>query len=460
MLPRGVTARSEGPFVRPMIQSPRMATAEAPPADAQRRPLIREDYELDLSALLARLLRHWRFIGACTLLAVLGGVLFALAQPRTYGGVAFVLISRPKLQSTMEPRLITVNDFELRPFYTHAKHPDVERAVQSKLQDELQPHERAPGTLVERLRVLSAKEDPALMELRFSDVDPVRASRITNAWAEAYIQHAQTALNPAALSQRIVDGQIKEAAAELQRRDDALRAFEQKSGLGLPLREDGTTRVELSAVAGTNPQNATLPLVVRLGTRGQEVSTRAASLAEFRAKRDQTRMVLGQARALRSASVGIAPLANELSQLGIPAGTPPDQVVAALEARDRALAETIDQIAAELRQLESALSADVGLLERLERERDVARESYVALAKKTEENKVGMAGEWPGVVLFNRSPETASADPRPWPLIVGVPALAGLLVGVVGALLLAGRAPASASRVRSRPLDAFPERAL
>jgi uncharacterized protein involved in exopolysaccharide biosynthesis len=440
-----------------MLESPRMATAEAPAS----RPLIREDYELDLSELASRIFRHWLFIAMCIALAVIGAVAFTLTQPRTYGGMAQVIISRPKLQANLEPRLMTINDFELRPFYTHAKHPDVERAVQTKLQGVLEAHERGPGALIERIRVLSAKEDPALMELRFSDPDPIKASKVANTWAEAYIQHAQTALNPAAISQRVVDAQLKEALAEMQRRDDALRVFEQRTGLGLALRDDGTTRVELSAVVGqpgTTTQSATVPSAVRLGTRGREVSTRAATLAEFRAKRDQARMLLGQARALRGAGVGLTSISKDLGELGIAPDAPADQVVTALETRDRALGESIDAIAAELRQIESTLSADVGQLERLERDRDVARDTYVALAKKTEENKVGLAGEWPGVTLFSPSPEYAGVDPRQWPLVIGVASAAGLLVGLVGAFVL-DRRRARVER-RAPRFDAFPERAL
>ena len=457
MLPRRGNGDLGRAFGSPMLESPRMATAEAPAS----RPLIREDYELDLSELFGRLLRHWPLVAACMALAVLGAVAFTLTQPRTYGGMAQVIISRPKLQTTLEPRLMTINDFELRPFYTHAKHPDVERAVQAKLQNELEAHERSPGALVERIRVLSAKDDPALMELRFSDPDPIKASRLANTWADEYIHHAQTALNPAAISQRVVDAQLMQARAELQRRDAALHAFEQRTGLGLALRDDGTTRVELSAVVGqpgTTTQSATVPSAVRLGTRGREVSTKATTLADFRARRDQTRMLLGQARALRAAGVGVASIGTDLAAIGIAASTPPDQVVAALETRERALGESIDALAAELRQMESTLSADVGQLELLERDRDVARDTYVALAKKTEENKVGMAGDWPGVVLFSRSPEYAAADPRQWPLVIGVSAAAGLLLGLLGAFVL-DRRRARVSRPAPR-FDAYPERAL
>src|SRR5207244_2041666 len=111
-------------------------------------------------------------------------------------------------QVSLAPQITTnVLDFELRPFYTQAKHPDVERMVQEKLKRELSDSERQTGALLERLQTRSSKDDTALMELHFANPDAHKAGLVANAWAEAYIKHAREALNPNAQSQQIVEAQ-------------------------------------------------------------------------------------------------------------------------------------------------------------------------------------------------------------------------------------------------------------
>lgn len=427
-----------------MLESAQMSV-EAPPApySARRDPIVREDYELDLRAFFAVLWRQAPFIFAAIGLALLAAALYVYVQPRTYDGVSKIIITRPKQQLGFEPKLITnYADFELRPFYTHAKHPDVERAVQDKLRSQLTESERQSGALVQRLQTKSARDDTALMELHFAHPDPHLAAVVANAWSEAYLRHAREALNPNVQSQRQVEAQMKEVLAELQRREDTVRAFQQRTGLGITPSADNV-RIDVGAAAlpgASAVQSASLPLTMRTGARGRELAAKSAQIAELRAQRDGVRLLRAQVVALRAAGVGIESLSAELDKLGVPRTASAETT---LDARERALTEAADRSSVDLRALETTLSEELGQLERLERDRDIARDAYVALARKTEENKVALAADWPVVQLFQASPDPAGAEPRPWLLALGPAFAGGLLVGVLGAFWLDRRRAAT-----------------
>jgi uncharacterized protein involved in exopolysaccharide biosynthesis len=454
------SARHGASVTRAMLESRPMSVEAPPSAYASRRePIVREDYELDLRALFAVVLRQLPLVLACLVLAVGAAGVYVYLQPRSYDGVSKVIISRPKQQVTLEPKLVTnTSDFELRPFYTHAKHPDVERAVQDKLRAQLSDSELQPGGLVERLQTKSAKDDTALMELHFANPDGHKAALVANAWADAYLAHAREQLNPSAQAQQLVEVPLRDSLAELQRREDAVRQFQQRTGLGIAPSTDNV-RIDVGAAAipgASNVQTATIPVSMRSGARGRELSAKTGQVTDLRAQRDQVRLALAQARALRAANVPLDSLGADLEKLGVARGTAPEAAAAALEARERALGEAADRANAELRALETSLSEELGQLERLERERDVARDSYVALAKKAEENKIALAAEWPVVRQFARSPDPAGVEPRPWLSALGPAAAAGLVVGVGGAFWLDRRrlprsAPSVDGGLRGRP---------
>jgi uncharacterized protein involved in exopolysaccharide biosynthesis len=422
-------------------------SVEAPPSayPSRREAIVREDYELDLRALFAVVLRQLPLVLACLLLAVGAAAVYVYLQPRSYDGVSKVIISRPKQQVTLEPKLVTnTSDFELRPFYTHAKHPDVERAVQDRLRDQLTGSELQPGGLVERLQTRSAKDDTALMELHFSNPDGHKAALVANAWADAYLAHAREQLNPSAQARQLIEQPLKESLAELQRREDAVRQFQQRTGLGIaPSTDNVRIDVGVAAIPGASSvQTASIPASMRTGSRGRELSAKSGQVADLRGQRDQVRLVLAQVGALRAAGVGLDSLGADLEKLGVGRGASAEAAVAALEARAKALGEAADRASAELRSLETSLSEELAQLERLERERDVARDSYLALAKKAEENKIALAADWPVVRQFARSPDPAGVEPRPRLTALGPAAAAGLVVGVGGAFWRDRRRPA------------------
>jgi uncharacterized protein involved in exopolysaccharide biosynthesis len=415
-----------------------MAVQEPPAYPARRDPIVREEYEVDLGAIFAVLLRQIPFVVGATALALIVAAAYVYVQPRTYDGVSKVIISRPKQQVTLEPKLATnTTDFELRPFYTHVKHPDVEKAVQDKLRGELSSSELQPGGLVEKLQTKSAKDDTSLMEIHISNPDGHKAALLANTWRDAYLQHARTALNPTAQAQTLVDSQLKDSLTELQRREDAVRQLQQRTGIGIAPSSDNV-RIDVSAAAlpgASSVQSANVPLTMRTGARGREVNARAQQLADFRGQRDQVRLLLAQATALRGAGVGLDTLAADLAKVGVGAGSA-DATIASLNARDKALGETIDRLTAELATIQTSLTDDLAQMERLERERDLARDAYVALAKKADENRIALASDWPVLQRFAASPDPAGVEPRPWLTALGPAGAAGLLVGIVGAFLI------------------------
>lgn len=333
----------------------------------------------------------------------------------------------------LEPRLQATDDFELKPMFTQARHPAVENAVQAKLGHLLNTAEVQPGNLVQRIRIQSDRDDNGLMEIVFSDQDRRRASAIANAWADAYVLHAQATLNPSAIAQKLVDGQMREAKTELERREASLRAFEAGTGLGLPIRVDDATRIELSAIvgqAGSTTQMASSSTVARLGTRGQDIVGRSNALTSLRADLDRLRILKEQTRRLQNQNLPPSAIQLDLERFGVAANQPIGAVVVAIEAKELAMLSTIDGAARELRGLETGLIGDMNQHSQLERDRDIARDAYVVLAKKAEENKIGLASEWPVVRLFSYAPELAPVDPPPWTITLAIAGSTGLIVGV------------------------------
>jgi uncharacterized protein involved in exopolysaccharide biosynthesis len=426
--PPGVTARSGGPFVCPMLESPGMSTAEAPPPGyaARRPPLAWEDHEIDLRGPLTALARQLPLIAAIVGLALLVAALYVYSRPRAYEGIARVILARPRVSISLVPQFVTRDDFDVRQFYTYARHPEVEQAVLTRFGDALPEADRRPGALLTRLKVTGDKDDVALMGLQITDPDAARAGQLADAWADAYVEFVQRTLNPAVQARRLVDAQLAEARGELERREDAVRLHQQQRGLGLPLRDD-SVRLELSAAAPIAPSG-------RLGSRGRDLVARATTLNEQRSTREQVRIAQGQVRALQASGGELRLIAGELTPLGISAGEGADQALKALDAKDRALTEAIDRSSTEVRALESALAGDVAELERLERERDIARDGYLALAKKAEETKVQLATDWPAARVFQRAGEETQPAPRPWLPVLGATGAVATVVALATAL--------------------------
>ena len=303
-----------------------------------------------------------------------------------------------------------------------------------------------------------APHELALMELHFSDLDGHKAALVANAWADAYLQYAREALNPSVQAQQLVEVPLKDSLAELQKREDAVRQFQQKTGLGIAPSTDNV-RIDVGAAAipgASSVQTANIPASMRTGARGRELSAKTDQVNDLRAQRDQVRLVLAQLRALRGAGVPLDSIGADLEKLGIARATSAEVAIVALEAKEKAFGEAADRASGELRAIETALTDDLAQLERLERERDVARDAYVALTRKAEENKISLAADWPVLRQFARSPDPAAPEPRPWLIVLGPAAAAGLVVGVAGAFWLDRRRAARPTRApRFDPLDSI-----
>src|SRR5262245_33667340 len=111
----------------------------------------------------AMILLHWRLIAAVTAVVVAVALAYSLSRPPTYEARSLLLLSGPRFQFDLEPRLRTnLDSFNLgmanarhQTVYEIANGAEVEAAVQHRLADELPPEMLHPDTLRKRINVRS-----------------------------------------------------------------------------------------------------------------------------------------------------------------------------------------------------------------------------------------------------------------------------------------------------------------
>lgn len=331
------------------------------------------EMEIDLRAYVDTVLRRWPVVLVVFLAATVVATVASFLQSPTYE--ATVTLVEQSYEFSSLPQL-ELSDREVVKLYpTMARTRAVESRVIEILESSLSPAEKIPGALLSTVTIEEDKDNPALFEIKVQADDPEKAVLVANTWAEQYLQLADSLDDD-------WSGELEVVEQNLEAAEEALAAFQERSGLGF--------------VVDSGEDES----YIVLGARGVEFERKAILLAEHRQARDKFLLLLQKAQAAKEAGDGIEDLPFQLlsvpaivdrGQLSIEVARAQedlDALISAVQAEETIISEVIDELAAEVEQLQEELAQDILEERRLVRAVGLAEGAYQALTEQARESQL------------------------------------------------------------------------
>jgi len=402
-----------------------------------------EEIDVDLQDYINVILKWWILIIVVFVGAVAVSAVVSFRQPPIYQ--ASVTMFERSYQVVAAPRLYSTDKAQ-KSYTSLAKSPLLEERVIQVLESALSPADKAPGALLSRVTVVPDKENPAVFEIKVRHIDPELAVRIANTWASEYIETFSELNAGPATELAFIREQLALAESDLETSEQALRAFEQESGLGIAPNQG------YGFAIGSVMQDP----YVWYGIRGKEFEAKTRLLADHLVARDNLVLLLDVAQEARDTGSGVDDLPLQLLDAPAIAGRGQlcaetiiqdaedlDAVVGLLEAEEQSLTSVIDVLASQVEELHTELMQDKYQYLLLNGTRNALLERIAMLSYKAQELELEASGAY----VIDRAVGAVVASPGPW-LNVIVAGTLGLMMGIMLAFGLEylGRARATSAK--------------
>lgn len=384
------------------------------------------EMEIDLQDYINVILKWWILIIVVVLGAVVVSGVVSFRQPSLYE--ASVTMFEPSYQVIAGARIYST-DTAQKSYTSLAKSSVLESRVVQVLGPALSPADKAPGALLSRVTVVPDKQNPALFEIEVRHTDPELAVQIANTWASEYIEMFSELNGGAATELGFIREQLALAETDLETSEQALRAFEQESGLGIAPNQ------EYGFAIGPVMQDP----YVWYGIRGKESEAKAQLLADHLVARDNLILLLDVAQEARDTGGGVDDLPLQLLNASAIAGRGQlsaetiiqdaedlDTVMELVQAEEQALTSVIDVLSSQVEDLHAELMQDKYRYLLLNGTRNALLERIAMLSRKAQELELGASG----VHVINPAVRAGVASSSPW-LNVLVAGVLGVFVGVM-----------------------------
>ena len=385
-----------------------------------------EDMEIDLQDYIKVILKWWMVIVGVFLGAVVVSGVVSLREPAVYE--ASVTMFEPSYQVIAEERIYSINQTD-RSYTSLAKSSLLESRVVEALGPAVPLAGRSPGALLSAVTIVPDTKNAALFDIRVRHTDPELAVQIANTWASEYIEMFNELNTGSATEPGFIREQLALAESDLEASEQALRAFEEETGLGIAPNQEYASEF---APVMQDPY-------AWYGTRGSELKFKTELLASHRLARDNLLLLLDLAEDARRSGRPVDDLPLQLvnvpaisgrGQLSVEtimqAAEDPDAVVGLLEAEEQSLSSVINALAPKVEQLHAELMQDKYQYLLLSGARNALLERTAVLSRKAQESELGASG----VHVINPAVRATVASPSPW-LNVLVAGVLGLFVGVM-----------------------------
>ncbi len=393
--------------------------------------------EIDLRAYAVILLKYWKWILGVTLAAAIVALVVSFLLPPTYEATALVIIKQPQYVMQFDPRFETLTQ---QPAYK--AYPDLALGdeVLEALLARLNPRPREVETLQDLRSMVEAKAgtDPSVVRLVVRARDPQEAARIANLWAGLFVAHANRVYGAGDEELQQLEEQLSRAQAELEAAEQALIEFQARNQASiLEAQLDSLKRQQADSLADRRAITYILQDIRALREQlNRQPDERPASLADdltalflqikaFNAQASAPiQLQVSGTESLSSKSIGeTIALLNDMAQ--------------ALEAKSAEVGQRIEELSPEILSLQEQLQEIYTESDQLTRQRDLAKETYIALARKVEETRIAMQGAESTARLASRAavPEEPTG-PRKL-LNTAVAGALGLMLSVFGVFVVA-----------------------
>ena len=398
--------------------------------------------EIDLRPYMQALLKSWKWIVVVAVLAAVVAFVVSSLLPPTYKATALVAVIKPGQLVQFDERFAALA--ETQPLKAYPELATSDEILQELL---VEVSEIAPGIhSLEALRMAteaSAGADPSIVRLSVTYDQPEVAAEIANLWAELYVNRANEIFgDQGGEPLAYFESQRENAAQELARTEQTLIEFQARNR-SVILQNELTSLQQAQANQLAKQQQITTILQDIQGLRSQLEDGTSQTTSSYR---DQLTALLLQIRAFGGGFI---------NETAVSSQSPWQIQIDANQFTDASLGEQI----AFLTSLQAALTVQVAEVEtnvaglepqilvlqqqkqemdtennRLTRDYMLAEETYTALARKADEERITSQDTSSGVRLASRTavPEQ-SVGPRKL-LNTAVAGLLGLFFGLIWVL--------------------------
>jgi uncharacterized protein involved in exopolysaccharide biosynthesis len=396
--------------------------------------------EIDLRVYVQVLLRHWLWIAGVAIGAAVVAFVASLLLPPVYQASAVILVTEPRYQMEFDARLGTE---QIQPAYkafpTLATSDDILRAVV----DAYEPSAGALGDSQWNLATLQAMVeatsggDPSLVVLRVTSRSAQDAAGLANVWADALTREGNQIYGGTETDLAFFESQLEQARTALDRTEAALVEFQARNEstiLETELKSLREAQAEYLAqqrniayatqdIKGLRQQLAEQPTNQGVSL-GDSLTALFLQMQAFNASASSPfQLQIGS-----SADLSDRSLQEQVAFL--------DDLVTTLEAKSSEIETRLAGLRPRMLSLQQALEQTTMEADRLTGARDLARETYVTLARKVDETRIAAQEEKGALQVGSYAAVPANpVGPRKL-LITGVGGMLGLMVGVAGAFVL------------------------
>jgi len=387
---------------------------------------------IDLGAGLRVFLKYWKWILGITVAAAGVGLTVSLGLPFTYEATALVTIKPPLYVMNFDTRFQPV--IRQLVYKTHLDLAEGDEVLET-LFSRLNPRPAGIKTLRNLRGMVKAREgaDPSVVRLTVRARDPQEAARIVNLWAEVFVAHMNQIYGFSNEELQRLEGQLAQAQAALEAAEQALIEFQARNQASiLEARLDSLKSDQAHYLADQRAITYILQDIQALREQlARQPGERPASLADdltalflqikaFNAQASAPiQLQVNSAESLSNRSIGeMMALLNDIAR--------------ALEAKSVEIRQRLEELRPQILSLQRQLQEIHTESDRLTRQRDLAKETYTALARKVQETRIALQGVERTVRLSSRAavPEEPASPRRLLNTVVA--SMLGLMLSTIG----------------------------
>lgn len=380
--------------------------------------------EIDLRAVILALVRRWRIVAAITLVALIGGALFAFLGAPKYEATAVVAITITGKKDDNPFASLTSQSYALL-----ATSKDLEARVLTALGWNV-PLE----SLEQSIRV---KSDGGVIQLIATSARPEKAAQIATTWARLYVEHLNEIFALPAPDLAILEEQVEQQRSALIAAEQALTDFQARNQI---------TSLEQRLDVASNSLSQRLALAdrltmlagdarslrTRLQSEGTDVPTAAsefqALLMEALSVSSQSELPLQIQLTVDSSTLAAksrAELARDL-----------DTFAQALDARGAEVSDEAEALPAQISAIQQQLESQTNEYERLSVTWKVAKESYAAMLQQLNDERLQLALKKPEANLVSQAAVPAEPSSMGAGLVMALALVGGVIMGAIAALVV------------------------
>jgi len=352
--------------------------------------------EIDLRAYIEILLKYWYWIVGLAVLAAAAAYVYTSLQPAMYEAKSVIIITRPRYQIRFDDR------FETRPGVPAYKAFPTLATSDGVLQAVVDAYNPSPAsgigkwTLATLRRMVKATSegDPSLVVLTVTSRSPQDAAGIANVWADTLVMQGSALYSQGKADVIFFEAQVQEAQAALDQAESALVDFQARNQMSiLGARLDSLHQAQLDYLGQQRAIGYLIQDVEGLRAQlAEQTGTQSASLA------DSLTALLLQIKAFNVGSSTPVQLQVDGSA-GIADKSPAEQraflegLVTTLRAKSAEIDERLAELEPQVLSTQRDLQAVTVESDRLTLAQELARDTYMTLARKLEEARISAQEE-------------------------------------------------------------------